>query len=718
MTFSLFFFFVQYGKTQNLTHEIGNPVTHYTAHNTGDNGLSHFAVNKIFQDSQDRLYALTSKGIDVKDGNNWYHWETTDILGRRLIPNDIVEDNRGHIWVATGLYLLEFDSHLNLIDTLKSGSIILEIDAEGNLWKNNLGGRGAAIVSPPEKRVVSVIDSGFSSGRIMASHSDSKGRVWLAIDHTGDSLSSGILSYNIYEDTYEIFTPENSTLPYSDISVITEDDEGNIIVGFTSFSNLNVTGGVARYDGNRWSYLSSNHTTLGKIQSLTVDHNFIYAGTRDTLRVYNGIDWEVYEGKGGVPLLDVKDILNNKNGELMVAVSGTDPYGLHIKCDNQWKIFSPFSDGGLPSDFILAIAEDNNGHLWTSFNRGISNYDGGKWLRYNESDGLISNMHITNIYAASDNTIWIGSQFSRLTYFKEGKFDVIDGYGVFDGKFIEDSKGNLWFTNSLQNGILKYNGNEFEHFTSGNSPVTEQIKTIEEGPEGVIYVSQLNNMIKYKNGVWSNFDIDLDGYIGAVPRSMSKDINGNLIMAFRANLLKWDGNNWSKIKITPEPSYTANDISVASDGSIWLVIYDKIYIYKEGRWQNRSIDGIGRSILHGNNGITYISTLGNGIYSFDRTTITSIEENNEQQRKIKIISNYPNPFNPTTNIRFRLPEPTDVQIDIFNSIGQKVSTLIDRRMNTGTHSVTFDANGLPSGVYIYQLKANGISTSKKMMLVK
>jgi hypothetical protein len=80
--------------------------------------------------------------------------------------------------------------------------------------------------------------------------------------------------------------------------------------------------------------------------------------------------------------------------------------------------------------------------------------------------------------------------------------------------------------------------------------------------------------------------------------------------------------------------------------------------------------------------------------------------------------NYPNPFNPSTIIKFSLPEASNVQLTVYNTIGQKVKTLVNQTMNAGSHSVQFDGTGLPSGVYIYRLKAEEFSKSRKMLLVK
>jgi len=67
--------------------------------------------------------------------------------------------------------------------------------------------------------------------------------------------------------------------------------------------------------------------------------------------------------------------------------------------------------------------------------------------------------------------------------------------------------------------------------------------------------------------------------------------------------------------------------------------------------------------------------------------------------------NFPNPFNPTTTINFSIAEASNVSIEIFNSAGQKVGTLVDKFINAGTHSVVWDASNYSAGVYFYTIKS-------------
>ncbi|MBK8130701.1 MAG: 5'-nucleotidase C-terminal domain-containing protein [bacterium] len=79
---------------------------------------------------------------------------------------------------------------------------------------------------------------------------------------------------------------------------------------------------------------------------------------------------------------------------------------------------------------------------------------------------------------------------------------------------------------------------------------------------------------------------------------------------------------------------------------------------------------------------------------------------------------YPNPFNPTTNIDFVLPETQNVSLQVFNPLGQVVATLVQGSHEAGRYSVTFDASDLTSGIYFYRLEAGSFSAMQKMVLVK
>ena len=113
------------------------------------------------------------------------------------------------------------------------------------------------------------------------------------------------------------------------------------------------------------------------------------------------------------------------------------------------------------------------------------------------------------------------------------------------------------------------------------------------------------------------------------------------------------------------------------------------------------------------------SGLSGAIISGDTLGIlTSIKDSKIIHNDYVIYQNYPNPFNPKTNIKYRIPASSKVDIIIYNSLGQKIETLLNVYQNKGEYEVQFDGSELSSGVYYYQLKTDKYSNVKKMLLIK
>ncbi len=98
-------------------------------------------------------------------------------------------------------------------------------------------------------------------------------------------------------------------------------------------------------------------------------------------------------------------------------------------------------------------------------------------------------------------------------------------------------------------------------------------------------------------------------------------------------------------------------------------------------------------------------------------------DNGNLPGEFSLSQNYPNPFNPTTVIEYSLPKGSDVELVVFNLLGQRVRTLVDKRQPAGTFAVTWDGrsgsgNSVTSGIYLYRLTAGQHSASRKMLLIK
>ena len=136
-------------------------------------------------------------------------------------------------------------------------------------------------------------------------------------------------------------------------------------------------------------------------------------------------------------------------------------------------------------------------------------------------------------------------------------------------------------------------------------------------------------------------------------------------------------------------------------------------------WNVRAIDATDTVAVA--SGFDFDTRESNTIYRaliLNRGEVTSNEELGGLPRTFDLEQNYPNPFNPTTQINYAVPEQSDVRIEVYNVIGRRVATLVNREMAPGNYTVNFDASSLSSGMYFYRLKAGSTLLTKKMTLIK
>ena len=113
----------------------------------------------------------------------------------------------------------------------------------------------------------------------------------------------------------------------------------------------------------------------------------------------------------------------------------------------------------------------------------------------------------------------------------------------------------------------------------------------------------------------------------------------------------------------------------------------------------------------------FISIFGE-LFSINQNSRQLASALNSEKPENYSLSNYPNPFNPSTTINYELPENGFVTIKVFDMLGKELATLVNENKSAGYYNVNFDASKLTSGVYIYTISANGFIQSKKMLLVK
>lgn len=186
--------------------------------------------------------------------------------------------------------------------------------------------------------------------------------------------------------------------------------------------------------------------------------------------------------------------------------------------------------------------------------------------------------------------------------------------------------------------------------------------------------------------VWSNMDAD-STFSLMLHAQLKMDSQNNIYLAAgtmtQMAVCKVNSNGSSGWTVAVPGSY-ANGVDIGNDNSVYVV--------------GGNTAGATIKILQG---------------------LTSVSGNeNNVTTKYFLGNNYPNPFNPSTKISFGMQKAGNANITIYDITGKAVKTLLNKNMNAGTHTIDFNASGLPSGTYIYKLTTADYTESRKMILTK
>ena len=193
---------------------------------------------------------------------------------------------------------------------------------------------------------------------------------------------------------------------------------------------------------------------------------------------------------------------------------------------------------------------------------------------------------------------------------------------------------------------------------------------------------------------------DLSGFVGADDCQSSNGF---------PNARVWDVEVFPDI---PRVIWAATDLGIFESrdhGQTWA--YADNGLPAVSVWRIRIVDGE-----------VVLATHGRGVWSLDLTQVlTAVEEEGKKElpASFELLENYPNPFNPSTTIGFKLAADSHIRVSVFDVLGRKVATLTDQPYSRGTHQITWDASAMGSGQYIYRMEADGkLIGTKAMVLVK
>ena len=162
--------------------------------------------------------------------------------------------------------------------------------------------------------------------------------------------------------------------------------------------------------------------------------------------------------------------------------------------------------------------------------------------------------------------------------------------------------------------------------------------------------------------------------------------------------------------IDPEASYavTANEFALMFLGYL-NIIPDNLYLYEDSTEFQVISEFVASQQI--------ISPIIEGRIEVIKNPV-KVEDKNQIKESYRLDQNYPNPFNPATTLSFVIGHQSFVTLKIYNILGEEVATIVNKELPEGNYKYQWDASGLASEVYIYQLKAGNFVNTKKLILMK
>ncbi len=477
--------------------------------------------------------------------------------------------------------------------------------------------------------------------------------------------------------------------------------------------------------GESWTMSADKINVIGRFSVTSIHNDTLYAGLYSG-HIYvsynNGMNWEL------VSIVPVNERLN----QVTTTVDGS----LFIVYENQIYRTSPDrthsnrADSGISNPHVTALEITNQDIVLVGTKReGVFKYDYQN-DEFTEFNSGLNTKEIRKLFLQSSgaviartpsHTFCSGDFFSWQQCNAKFKGDNVDGYVEIDSQEIYFSGESGLYRSSDGGSTWNLVGNPGEILTYDDR---------------FLYVSAFHGLYRF------NFQDSTTAYIYSYPKwsgftSLITLSNGSLmghyVNPYTSNIFCSVnyGDSWTHCSFAPYPYtcdfaqdpfgtvYVGSSVGIfrtTDNGLSWQPLYDQ---------KAPNILAVSNILYDAHQNRLYLGTW-NGMYV--SSSLTTVEDESTDMDDLlpidhHLYQNFPNPFNPTTEISFSIPEQSDVVLTIYDITGRVVNTLVNEWKVAGRHSVTWDGsnkfgNRVGSGVYFYRLQAAGFVQTKRMVVLK
>lgn len=449
------------------------------------------------------------------------------------VAHDLVQDDRGFIWVATGYGLNRFDGNyfkqFYEDDGLANNKVsALFLDSESNIWVGTETGvsilREDSLRTPPHLSVL-------SNFAILAIFEDRDGSYWFGTNEHGlwkmddngeiynfsaqldvpivsvraiDQAEDGTIWIASREGVIRIIGDEwvhygvDHGLPELRVRDIVVDDYGRVWAGSRS--------GLALYQNGGFYLFTEDHgLNDNRIQSVSVEaEDRIWLGTESGISLFDGQQFINYTREHGLSATIIYDTMIDREGKIWFGTLGG---GVSIYSGDYFYSYN--IDTGLPNNVVTGFEEDEEGRIWVAtLGGGIAIIDDGEFTILREENGLIDNK-VYAIYRDSSGRMWIGTG-EGISVFENGELTTYDGNGHsfrMVRKFYEDTETGYFWIATYNDGIFRVKDGELEQFYTGNVLTNNTVMDIKKADNGDLWFATYGGAVRYDGEQFSYITI-------------------------------------------------------------------------------------------------------------------------------------------------------------------------------------------------------------------
>jgi streptogramin lyase len=395
---------------------------------------------------------------------------------------------------------------------------------------------------------------------------------------------------------------------------------------------------------------------------------------------------------------------------------------------SQWKVYEL-------GKTIRTICEENDSIIWYArgFDVARMNKRSETMTYYSTVNSGLPASTVTSIVIDKANNKCMATTGGGLAIFDGSQWTVYKNPGstfIYTGVYAltTDKKGDLWMSvDSWSNkALVQFDGSTWTVHSNGTDLPGDVLRSLAFDPSGNLWIGTGGKgLVKYGLG-WTHYPLVPSGTTGSDVSVVATDSSGNLWYT-AGGLSKFDGVNWTTYTASdsPLPNSPIRSITIEKNNTIWI-----------GTWGGgvAKFDGVNWTIYTHSNGLAddyvndvvvdkhnnkWIATT-NGLTLFNENGVTGVATDDEHAtvREFTLEQNYPNPFNPETAIGYWVMDNGNVDLRVYDLLGREVAVLMNEGQLPGYHTVTWNAAGMPSGVYCYRLRIGESVFTRTMALIR